>query len=189
MRGIGLQLPASRLGNHKGNRLWNIFVFLFCAGVFVALFASASLKLTAVIQRDKMFDGKDPVFSMIDRRYTMAVASLAEITVCYVICYVRSRLHKLYVVLWLGTVFAIYRVGMHLQPGSLRSHSTCACMGNVRIMFGLSDEAANRISFYVLLYILFGAVVLLLWNFVNRFYASTGPDQWGPVKRSSCELV
>ncbi len=131
---------------------------LFVTSAAVVLLTTAFAKAVSALGDAGILNGPDPIFG-VDLRTTLLVAATLESVVAWV-CLRATRLSlQIELVLWLSTVFALYRVGLWVvgydQP--------CHCLGTMTDALHISPGAADLGMKIVLSYLLIGSCAARFW--------------------------
>jgi hypothetical protein len=131
--------------------------FLKLAGGVLMLVGLA--KAFSAIGPTRALDTIDPLIGL-PFRHLFLLVGLAELLIAFCCLFTDRRWFSIWLVAWLSTNFAAYRVGLWF----IGWHHPCACMGSLAGMLHLSDQAADNIMKGVLAYLLVGSYAILVWE-------------------------
>jgi hypothetical protein len=138
----------------------NRVLFIKSAGVLLCVTALA--KLATAFEGAKIVDLHDPVTGF-RFRHEFLVVGIVEMLVACVCFFVRISGLQLGLIAWLGTIFAIYRIGLWSI-----GVPACPCLGNFPDAIHLSKTVANAITFGILVYLLLGSYGGLLSRWLRK---------------------
>jgi len=111
------------------------------------------LKLGGVLGAGEAFlRVDDPLLPFMNNGMAMVAAAVLEI-VCFVLIwktFAGNIGRQLMVILWCGSVFAVYRLGL----AAMDYQGPCRCLGNWGAVFNISDEFLDMASVIILMYLL-----------------------------------
>jgi hypothetical protein len=129
--------------------------FIKSSGILLTLTALA--KLFTAYTGSRIIDLHDPILGFQFRHEFLAIGIL-ELTIACV-CLLANRVGlQLGLIAWLGTCFAVYRVGL-LWIGGVQA---CPCLGNFSDAIHLSKAITNDITSGIVIYFLVGSYSGLL---------------------------
>lgn len=123
----------------------------FVRSVAVILFITATAKCFSVFKSGGEITTMDPVFTFIRTDVLLVLVALLEISCAVCLCLVEKQRLQLLLIIWLGTLFLLYRVGL-LAVGYT---GPCACFGKPQSwLFFPFFKSLNAIMKWVLAYML-----------------------------------
>ncbi len=136
--------------------------FLFSAATI--LLVTALLKIVGTTQASAFFNDRAPLLEFLTTRELMLVAAALELTIVVLILLHRSTTFRLWLVLWLTTLFTIFRLGLW----AIGFKGYCPCLGGV-VKWFLSNRAGTDRGLELLLaYFGFASVYCLILEKRNR---------------------
>jgi hypothetical protein len=114
----------------------------------------------------------DPLFGLLSLRQSMLLAAAIECVVAVLVWRAPNALRKATLLLWIGAVFFVYRIGLW----SVGFDGACRCLGNMGDVFGISPQTADWIAKGILAYLLVGSAAILLWHPRHRRHAPYTDD-------------
>jgi hypothetical protein len=102
----------------------------------------------------------------------MLLAAALEIVVVVLVLRARDIVRKAALLLWIGSVFLVYRMGLSW----VGFEGSCRCLGNMGDVFGISPENADWIAKGILVYLVVGSAAILLWHPRHRGHAPDADD-------------
>jgi hypothetical protein len=102
----------------------------------------------------------------------MLLAAALEIVVVVLVLRARDIVRKAALLLWIGSVFLVYRMGLWW----VGFEGSCRCLGNMGDVFGISPENADWIAKGILVYLVVGSAAILLWHPRHRGHAPDADD-------------
>ena len=105
-------------------------------------------------------------------RQSMLLAAALEIVVVVLVLRARDIVRKAALLLWIGSVFLVYRMGLWW----VGFEGSCRCLGNMGDVFGISPENADWIAKGILVYLVVGSAAILLWHPRHRGHAPDADD-------------
>jgi hypothetical protein len=130
----------------------------FRASSAIVLIFTALAKLVAVGISKKLLSYGNPVFG-VPEVAVLALAAVIELAVAGVLLSSRwTGCQKSLLLFWLCVVFLAYRGFANFTPFP----SLCPCLGHLEWMGVLPDSYTSKVSSYLLLYMLVGALVCSL---------------------------
>jgi hypothetical protein len=136
--------------------------FLITAVSLLAVTAVA--KAAAASGEARILAQPDPLLGLISMRQSMLLAAALEIVVVIRVWRAPNALRKATLLLWLGAVFLVYRIGLWW----VGFEGSCRCLGNMGDVFGISAENADWIAKGILVYLVVGSGAILLWQLSHR---------------------
>jgi len=94
----------------------------------------------------------------------MQAAAALECVVLVILAFVGRVETRLAAILWLCSVFAVYRVGAAIMTGS---QSTCPCLGSLTEKLHIAHATANAIMAALLSYMFAGALMFLVLRLLS----------------------
>ena len=137
-------------------------LFIKSAGVLLLLTALAKLFTVFFSRPESIIDQHDPIFG-IQFRHEFLSLGLLELAIACICLFKRPAQLQLGLIAWLGTCFAVYRLGLW----SIGIH-VCPCLGNFSDAIHLSNGAANTITLGILVYLLIGSYTGLLIKWLRK---------------------
>jgi hypothetical protein len=134
-----------------------IRVFNCTAGTVLLLTALA--KLVSSAGHAKVLILHDPIFP-ISFRYELMVVGAIELVVASICLFNRRTLLPTFLVAYLATLFALYRIGL-LWMGYRKP---CPCMGTITDLIHLSPEMADTTMKIILACLLACSYTVLFWS-------------------------
>jgi len=125
---------------------------------------TALAKIVAASGEARILGQADPLFGLLTMRQSMLLAAAVEMVVVVLILRAPDILRKAVLLLWIGSVFLVYRIGLWW----VGVEGSCRCLGNVGDVFGISTETADWIAKGILVYLLVGSGAILLWQLSHR---------------------
>jgi hypothetical protein len=136
------------------------------------LMLTAAAKILAASSEAGILGQADPLFGLLSMRQSMLLAAALEITVVVHVLRTPDILRKAVLLLWIGSVFLVYRIGLWW----VGFEGSCRCLGNLGDVFGISAETADWIAKGILGYLLVGSAAILLWHLSRRGHAPNAND-------------
>jgi hypothetical protein len=136
---------------------------------------TAAAKIFAASGESRILGQADPLFGLLTMRQSMLLAAALEIVVVVLVTRAPTALRKAVLLLWIGSVFLVYRIGLWW----VGFEGSCRCLGNLGDVFGISAETADWIAKGILGYLLVGSAAILLWHLSRRGH---GPDADAPMR-------
>jgi hypothetical protein len=130
------------------------FLIFYLISIQIVLLITAALKLFTACLSDTKLAEADDLLWMFSTRQVLMLAGLVEISVVLLLSKWRTQNKSLELILWLGTVFLIYRLFRWMEGGFNSYH--CNCFG------GFILRAESKISLGILAWMLIGSLVLLI---------------------------
>jgi hypothetical protein len=130
----------------------------FIWSVIAILFLTSIAKLVSATGSARVLELPDPLLG-ISNRHLLWAGGLLETLLMMVLLISSRPVLQLALIAWLGSIFAVYRVGI-LAMAPPKYH--CPCLGTVTQKLGLSPAVADQIMLVLLLYLLLGSLVFLL---------------------------
>lgn len=158
---------------------------LFLSSVWLILLLTAGLKVRSVVFEEGLLATQDPIFAFLNNRLVILLVAIIEIVVVFLLLTHRSPAFKLTLVIWLSSVFLMYRSGLWLVD----YHAPCSCLGLSIDWLPLDPDLLNWLLLTTLLYFLVGGVTLLKRTLaldVHRGFpcSESSPAASHPVLRS-----
>jgi len=103
----------------------------------------------------------DPLLPFMNNGMVMVSAAMLEF-VCFVLIwktFAGNIGRQLMVILWCGSVFAVYRLGLV----AMDYQGPCRCLGNLGSLMGLDHEWINKTALIILGYMLVPGSIMLYW--------------------------
>jgi hypothetical protein len=122
---------------------------------------TAGIKFMSAMQEVRVLGRPDPLLEFLSTRQLLALTALLEAGVAAVILWAGRAVavsEKLLLVLWLSTMFLLYRLGLWW----IGYQGGCNCMGDAAHWLGTSPEHLDTAAKVLLLYLLMMSSVLLL---------------------------
>lgn len=104
-----------------------LYVSAFSWGVGVFLGISACLKVAAGWGDSRIWNIPDPLFPVLTTRQMTLLACAVEIVVLTWMFLAKTAIGRLWPIMWVVAVFAIYRLGLVL----VGYHGPCSCLGDL----------------------------------------------------------
>lgn len=142
----------------------------FLYSVVGILFFTAIAKLVSALGNAPILDTPEPVLGF-SYRQLLLMAGALEALVVVIILVARKPVVKLSAVAWLICVFMVYRIGSY----AIDTSSYCPCLGTLTEMLAISPKTADRLTFWLAIYMLTGSFGLLLRHFSERRTAKSEP--------------
>ena len=137
---------------------------LFVRSVAGFLFLTAAAKMLSLQGALSILSAQNPLFWYLNNRQVLFVATTLEFATVATILLSGNRVFRLGIMLWLGVLFLIYRVGLWW----IHANTPCLCLGNIAGWMGLSPIEADTISKVVLAYQVGGSAGLLIAMLCRR---------------------
>lgn len=131
----------------------------FLNGVIGFLAISVYLKLLGITGGQRFWASRDPVMPILTLRQITIAAGLLELSVVLCLVLVRKRAWRLSVILWLVTLFAVYRAGL----AATGYHGPCTCFGSLPWVVPSSRQWIDWVSPLSLL-VMGGGSGWLMWG-------------------------
>jgi hypothetical protein len=132
------------------------FLKFYLISIQIVLLVTAALKLYTASLSDIKLAQSDGLLWMFSTRQVLMLAGLVEIGVVFLLTKWRMQNRSLELILWLGTIFLIYRL-FRWMAGGFNSYQ-CNCLG------GFLLRAENKISLGILAWMLIGSLALLIFR-------------------------
>lgn len=129
----------------------------YCRLCSLCLMGTALFKLISALGHAKLLSVYDPIF-LIPNRYVFAGVGLLESAVAIYLLGKAPTVKKLLVVLWLSSVFVLYRLSKFL----LDIGEPCSCLGNAADWFPWLAPYINSILTSVLVFLFAGSFGFLV---------------------------
>jgi hypothetical protein len=129
----------------------------FLYSVVAILVVTAAAKLYSATGSLRILDRADPLL-MLSNRQVFLLVGLIELAVAGYLLWGRVASLKLLSTAWLGTMFAVYRVGLWWTG----PHGSCGCLGTVADMLPVSAQTLDHAMLGLLAYLWLGSVGLLV---------------------------
>jgi len=137
--------------------------FVLSAGVLLLLTGIA--KLISITGSARILDTSDPVFTILNARQMLLIASVLEIAIGTLALLSRAAIQtRLLWISWLASLFGLYRVGLWLVDHKM----PCKCLGGALDWAGLSDPALRNLSLGLFVYLLAGGYILFFIGFFRE---------------------
>jgi hypothetical protein len=120
------------------------------------LFITALAKVLTLSSTSAALTSNNPVFPFITQRTALAAAAAAELMIAVGIVVNWPLRQQLLALISLTTTFGVYRLALYF----LAANVNCECLGT-QLPLGLGPTAQNRLTLFLLLYMLFGALILI----------------------------
>lgn len=137
----------------------NLLIRIFIVSVGVLLLVTGSAKLLSVVIGEvPLLEVTDPIFG-IPFRYEFALVGAIELLVAFM-CFLRTRTTmQAGLITWLGTVLAIYRLGVWFIGWRL----PCSCLGLFSESLHVSPRDTDFLMKTLLTYMLIGGYSSFFW--------------------------
>ena len=136
--------------------------FVFSAGILLLLTGIA--KLISITGSARIPDTSDPVFTFLNARQMLLIASVLEIAIGGLALLGRAEIQtRLLWISWLASLFGLYRAGLWLVDHKM----PCKCLGGALDWAGLSDSALRNLSLRLFVYLLAGGYILFFSTFLG----------------------
>jgi hypothetical protein len=129
--------------------------FIYTAAKILVVTALA--KLYSATGSARLLDRADPLLMMTHRQVFILVG-LGELAVAAYLLLGRDRILKLLSVVWLASMFAVYRAGMWW----IGAPKACGCLGSLGDLLPVSEAVVTHGMLAILVYLWVGSVGLLL---------------------------
>lgn len=129
---------------------------LYLISVQIMLLFTAAFKLVTASLSDAKLGQPDYVLWMFSNRQVLMLASCIEISVVLFLAKWSVQKRSLELIMWLGSVFVIYRLFRWMSVGS--NLYSCNCFGGFLLRTG------DKISLGILVWMLVGSLALLLFQ-------------------------
>lgn len=142
----------------------------------VLLLVAALGKLTSLLSDEGILPRLDPVIYWLSHRHLLTMVAIFEIGAVLILLRPFRPVFHLWFSSWIYTLFLLYRLGLWLFVGPGVS---CHCLGHLTDRLGVSHQSIDRGLLYLVLVLLFLAI-LALWRSSERrrlsvgFHASSG---------------
>ena len=143
-----------------GRDVRRVVVQRFLWSVAILLAFTAMAKLWSATGSAKMLLMTDPLLGLHFNVLLIATA-LVELAIAAVCVFSRSHLIALLSVVWLGSMFLLYRMGLHLTDW----RQPCPCLGNLPDALRVSPAIADAVMKIIMLYFLVGGLTAITWSF------------------------
>ncbi len=138
-------------------------LFTFKGSLSALLCLTALAKLFSVFSSSMpLFNEPNPIFSFFAIRTVLVFAAVLELSVAVIIAFSKSELLSYGFILWLSTLFVLYRFGLNL----IHYRRPCDCLGGIGQWLGISNRLLSFFSLGLLLYMFCGAMTFFLSRFV-----------------------
>ncbi len=161
-RRVLVRLPNSLTENRVKTK-----IFIVIAGLILTVTALA--KIISAQQAVGYLNLRDPLFEFMTNRQMLSGAAAIELVIVILLFWVKNQQKRLTLIAWLGSVFLLYRVSVHLvgSPGFV----PCPCLGNAAALMHMDPVHLDWIIKSLLIYLLVGSYGLLI---VNRLREKKG---------------
>ncbi|MGC8744837.1 MAG: MauE/DoxX family redox-associated membrane protein [Verrucomicrobiia bacterium] len=110
-------------------------------------------KLILSMQEDRFLSVAHPLFSPLTNRQVFSIVGFIELIIAALIAVESKYILKSLFILWISSVFIIYRLTMHY----IGFKGPCGCLGNLKDILNVSDY----ISLALLIYLFAGSSISL----------------------------
>ena len=121
------------------------------------LFFTAGTKILSLYANLPRLSAQNPLFWYLSNRQVILLATTFEATTIATILLSTNRALRLGLILWLSTLFLVYRFGLWW----IHANTPCSCFGDITTWIGLTPSEADTVSKVVLVYLLGGSLGLL----------------------------
>ncbi len=154
-RKTGLQIGRGPMRIPRPN-MWPFSPFFSVVQVILA--ASSLAKMASLLSEAPYLRQSDPVVYFLTNRMLLFVASALELGVLFCCLTSVANTFKARVLLWLCSIFLLYRVGLSV----VGFHGHCKYLGALTSWLPISDSATNAISLCLLSFMLSGSIVVMV---------------------------
>ena len=130
----------------------------------VLLLATGIVKLISQSVDKPFLAQRDPLLTMLTNRQVLMLAGVLECVVALVLLQSRERLNRLWIILWIGSLFSLYRLGLWL----IRYTGPCPCLGRSFDWLTSRQSFVDAVLAGLLAYLLGGSAILLLLDFASN---------------------
>jgi hypothetical protein len=120
--------------------------------VFILLF-SGIVKIFFTFQEDRILTVIHPLFSFTTFRQVFGLTAILEIIIALTVLLTKDELIKIFSIMWIATIFAIYRGVMRY----IGYRGPCGCFGNIKQLINVADY----IGIIFIIIMLFGGFIML----------------------------
>jgi hypothetical protein len=130
----------------------------FVVSAAVVLVLTAAVKLLGATRNAPYLTLPDPLFQLVSSRTMILLAAVVELTVAGLLILRKVDRLKLWLLVWLSSLFLSYRAGLLLVGFS----GLCPCLGGPLDWFGVKPTMADAVAKGIIGYLLVFAVGFLL---------------------------
>jgi len=120
--------------------------------VFILLF-SGIVKILFTFQEDRILTVIHPLFSFTTFRQVFGLTAILEIIIALTVLLTKDELIKIFSIMWIATIFAIYRSVISY----IGYRGPCGCFGNIKQLINVADY----IGIIFIIIMLFGGFIML----------------------------
>lgn len=113
----------------------------------------------------------DPFFTFLSNWQLMVIAAFFEIIAVIILAYLymKNPTKGIFIVLWLCSLFAVYRFGFQISPDRA---DMCKCFG-IGSVLGTIESKSDGLGMLLLLLMIFGGGILIVWSKVSTHHQNT----------------
>jgi hypothetical protein len=135
--------------------------------VALVLIITAIAKTYSVVVPSSLAQVRHPLFSFLSVRSVLTLGVALEMIVLLILCFSQNNSLKLYSIIALASAFLSYRLALHLAGIG----GSCDSLGKIHFP-GFSPTATNYTMLTILIYLLFGAYILIYLSQISSAPAS-----------------
>lgn len=150
------------------------FFNLFLYSTAVLLVLTAAAKLYSATGTARILSATDPLIHLAYGKI-MVVAGFVEAAVAGYLLIGRNATAKVWLVLWLGSNFMMYRIANEVLRIKL-----CPCLGTVGSALPFSRAQVDFLLTILVLYLISGSIIILVSARGNRSQSASAVELTGP---------